>query len=403
MKIGILKERKVPPDRRVPLTPQQCQALLSFYPKLQIELEASDIRCFVDSAYAEVGVVVKSDISSCDLFIGIKEVPKEHLVEGKTYLFFSHTIKKQKHNREMLKAILAKKIRLIDFELLVDNSGKRVIGFGRYAGAIGTYNGLLTYGKKYGLYNLKPVQWCSGKAELFKELKKVKLPIIRIAVTGNGRVASGAVEVLEELNIKRVSVDHFLSDNEESACYVQLTPADYNLQKFGWDFDLQHFFIHPEEYKSNFKRFCSRTDLLISAAFWDPNAPILFTFDDVQDNGFRIKVIADISCDVDGAIPTTIRSTSIVNPVYDFNRKTLQEQLPYSDLDNITVMAVDNLPCELPVDASREFGSHLVNRVLDFIINKDRHGMIERATITEDGKLKERFQYLQDFVNNKNT
>lgn len=398
MKLGILREGKIPPDKRVPLTPKQCKTLLNMYPKLEIEVESSPIRCFTDQDYIDQGITVKADISNCDFFMGVKEVPVENLLENKSYLFFSHTIKKQAHNRKLLQTVLEKNIRLIDYEILTDKKGMRLIGFGRYAGLVGAYNAFLTYGKRYGLYNLKPAHECADKAEMFRELKKVNLPAMKIAVTGNGRVANGVLEIMEEMAIRRLSVDKFLNEQFDEPCYVQLTPGDYNLHREGVKFDLFHFFRNPQEYKGHFKRFCMQTDMLISAAFWDPKAPVLFTLDDMKEEGFRIKVIADITCDIGGSIPSTIRASKIGDAVYDFNPYSNMEESPYSDERYITVMAVDNLPNELPRDASRDFGNSLMNRILDFVIKTDREGVIERATIAENGKLKERFNYLEDYV-----
>jgi hypothetical protein len=331
--------------------------------------------------------------------MGVKEVPVENLLEGKSYVFFSHTIKKQEHNRKLLQTVLKKNIRLLDYEILTDKKGMRLIGFGRYAGIVGAYNGFLTYGKRYGLYDLKPAHSCADKIEMFKELKKVQLPNIKIAVTGNGRVANGVLEIMEELGIRRLSVDEYLNKSYEESCYVQLTPGDYNKHKEGLKFDLFHFFKKPKDYHGNFKRFCNHTDLLISAAFWDPKAPVLYTLEDMKEDDFKIKVIADITCDIGGSIPSTIRASTINDPHYDFNPYTNEEESPFSGDQNVTMMAVDNLPNELPKDASREFGGHLVNRILDYVIKADREGIIERATIAEDGQLKERFNYLEDYVN----
>ena len=398
MKLGILKEGKIPPDKRVPLTPQQCKTLLNLYPKLTIEVESSSIRCFTDDDYRQQGITVKDDISSCDFFLGVKEVPVENLIQEKSYLFFSHTIKKQEHNRKLLQAVLDKHIRLIDYELLTDKKGLRLIGFGKYAGLVGTYNAFQTYGKRYGFYDLKPAHECTDKVELLKELKRVQLPAIKIVVTGNGRVAGGVVEIMEELAVRRLSVDEYLNNQYDEVCYVQLTPGEYNQHKGKADFDLFHFFKHPKEYNGNFKRFCKHTDMLISAAYWDPQAPVLFTVSNMREDDFNIKVIADISCDIEGSIPSTIRACRIGDPNYDFNPFTMTEEPAFSSESNITMMTVDNLPNELPKDASREFGAHLMNRIMDFIIKSDREGVIERATIAEDGELTERFKYLEGFA-----
>lgn len=399
MKIGILREGKVPPDKRVPLTPQQCKSLINIYPRLTIVVQPSPIRCFADDEYTAKGISLQEDLSDCQVLLGVKEVPVGQLISGKTYLFFSHTIKKQPYNRKLLQTILQKEIRLVDYELLTDMQGMRLIGFGRYAGLVGAYNGLRTLGKRYNWFDLKPAHLCADMNEMRKELKAIKLPPFKIAVTGTGRVANGVMEIMEEAGITRVSIAEYLAQEQfDEAVYVQLAPGDYNIHKEGMPFDLMHFFNHPHEYDGNFKRFCPQTDLLISAAYWDPKAPVLFTREDMRADDYRIKVIADITCDIEGSIPSTLRATTIDEPSYDYNPGSGLEEAAFSDERNITVMAVDNLPCELPKDASHGFGNRLMNRIMPNIIGPDRNQLIQRATIAEDGELTARFSYLSDYV-----
>ncbi len=399
MKIGILREGKVPPDKRVPLTPQQCKSLLNIYPRLTIVVQPSPIRCFRDEEYTAKGITLQEDLSDCQVLLGVKEVPVDRLIPGKTYLFFSHTIKKQPYNRKLLQTILQKEIRLVDYELLTDQQGMRLIGFGRYAGLVGSYNGLRTYGRRYKHFELKPAHLCADMNEMRKELKAVKLPPLKIAVTGTGRVANGVLEIMEEAGITRVTIDEYLTqDHFDEAVYVQLAPNHYNAHKEGLPFELMHFFNHPHEYDGNFKRFCNQTDLLISAAYWDPKAPVLFTREDMKAADYRIKVIADITCDIEGSIPSTLRASTIDDLCYDYNPATGLEEAAFSSEQNITMMAVDNLPCELPKDASHGFGNRLMNRILPNVIGADRGQIIRRATIAEDGELTERFRYLADYV-----
>jgi alanine dehydrogenase len=399
MKIGILREGKVPPDKRVPLTPEQCKSLLNLYPNLQLVVQPSPIRCFTDQEYVDKGIILQEDLSDCDVLMGVKEVPVKDLLAGKTYLFFSHTIKKQPHNRRLLQTVLGKDIRLVDYELLTDLKGMRLIGFGRYAGLVGAYNGIRTYGLKNHLFELKPAHQCADLAEMKRELRSVSLPAMKIAVTGNGRVANGVVEIMEEAGIARLSVDEYLEqESPHVASYVQLEPGHYNLHKEGRPFELLHFFKHPDEYRGNFKRFCSQTDMLISAAYWDPRAPVLFSQQDMMETMFRLEVVADITCDIGGSIPSTIRATTIADPFYDYNIETGKEELPFSGSHHVSVMSVDNLPCELPKDASRDFGNRLLHRILPNVIGPDRNTIIERATIANNGELTERFKYLADYV-----
>ncbi len=399
LKIGLIREMKTPPDKRVPLIPEQCKRLMEMYPEVEVVAQSSDVRCFTDDEYRNAGVSVVEDVSDCDVLMGVKEVPKDKLIADKTYFFFSHTIKKQPYNRDLLREVLKRNIRLIDYEVLTDKKGFRLIGFGHFAGLVGAYNGLLTYGKRYKLYDLKPANQCYDLKELKEELKKVEIPPVRIAVTGNGRVANGVIEILEEAGVKRLSVDEYLKgEKTDGAVYVQLEPGDYNKRKNGDDFDLMHFFKHPGEYENNFRRFIPVTDMLISAAYWDPNAPVLFENEDMKKDDFRIKVIADITCDIKGSIPSTVRACTIDEPVYDYDPWSEEEKPPFSDEKNVTVMAVDTLPGELPVDASREFGEQLISGVLPHLIGTDGDEVIKRATIAKDGKLTKYFEYLRDYV-----
>ncbi len=397
-KIGILREEKIPFDRRVPLTPAQCVLVEKEFPGAEIIVQPSAHRCFPDSAYSEKGIRLSEDLSECGLLMGIKEVPPGLLLPGRKYLFFSHTIKKQPHNRSLLKSVLEKKVQLIDYECLTDKERNRIIGFGRYAGIIGAYNGVMGYGKKYNLFHLRPAYLCGNKKEMITELEKTHLPNIRIIVTGGGRVANGALETLGALKIRKVTPYEFLNYTFREPVYVQLHSADYHEAKDGSPWNSGHFYANPSEYRSTFRKYIPHCDLLIHCTFWDPNAPMLFTKEDMKNNmDFRISVIADVTCDMDGSIPSTIRASEIQDPFYGYNPVTGKEDEPFSK-ETITVMAVNNLPCELPADASEDFGKSLIERVFPSLFGKDTGGLIERATIARDGRLSPAFSYLEDYV-----
>lgn len=398
MKFGIIRETKKPIDKRVPFTPAQCMKLLNRYNNLEIVVQPSAIRCFTDEEYRNEGIPVLEDLSDCDILLGVKEVNKRNLIQGKTYLFFSHTIKKQDYNKKLLKTILEKNIRLIDYETLTDSSGFRIIGFGRYAGLVGAYNGLRAYAIRLGQKVPKPAHRCSGLDEMIREAQKPKLPAIKIALTGSGRVAQGAMELLNQAGVDKISVDDYLNKTANKPVYVQLEPGEYVMRKDGTRFNLEHFFKHPEQYENNFERFLPHTDLLIAAAFWDPKAPVLFTAEQVNQPDFALKVIADISCDINGSVPTTKRPSTIDEPFYDYHKPTGELQTPFSGSDNITVMAVDNLPCELPKDASEYFGEMLSSKIVPALIGDDPEDVIRRATITNEGQLTTNFNYLEEWV-----
>ncbi|GAB3232125.1 NAD(P)-dependent oxidoreductase [Hymenobacter seoulensis] len=399
--IGLIREGKTPPDKRVPLTPKKCTEAEARFPGLKIVVQESSIRCFSDQEYRGLGIEVRPEVADCDILMGVKEVPVAQLIPNKTYLFFSHTVKKQPANRELLRQVLAKNITLIDYELLTDrDGGERIVAFGRWAGIVGAYNGLLTYGRKHGLYELKPAYQCLDMEDMQEEFFKVKrLPPIKMVVTGSGRVAQGAVEVLDRMGIRRVSVYDYLYHDFNEPVYTQLRSSDYNRRRDGRVWDTTDFHRNPQEYESTFQNFLPVTNLLIACAYWHPAAPKLFTEEDTCRAHFRIDTIADVTCDVDGSIPTTKRSSSIQEPAFDYNCQTGQLEPAYSRPGNITVMAVDNLPCELPRNASRDFGRQLIDNVLPHLMHEGGpDDIIERATIARNGQLTPRYQYLADYV-----
>ncbi|HNN09885.1 MAG TPA: NAD(P)-dependent oxidoreductase [Bacteroidia bacterium] len=400
IKIGILREEKVPHDKRVPFSPEQCKLIKSEYPGVEVVIQPCSYRSFRDDEYRREGVVLQEDLSDCDILIGIKEVPKDKLIAGKKYLYFSHTIKKQPHNREMLKKIIRDKITLVDYECLVDDHENRIIGFGRYAGIVGAYNGIMAYGLKYGLFNLKAAHQSFGIEELHKELDSIKLPNIKIVITGGGRVANGAIETMGMLNIRKVTPFEFLNYSFREPVYVQLHSENYYERKDGSDFSKADFYHYPEKYNCTFcdpGSYSSFTDLLVHCAYWNPNAAVLFTKEDMRSPAFRISVIADVTCDINGSIPSTHRATTIEDKFYGYNPVNEKEEEAFST-DTITVMSIDNLPCELPRDASEGFGKHLIERVIPLLIGHDKDNVIYRATIARNGELTPRFAYLTDYI-----
>ncbi len=398
IKIGIIREGKIPVDKRVPLIPEHILQLTGKYPELEVCVQKSEVRCYPDKDYLTAGIAVEESVAGCDILLGVKEVPIPELVAGKTYMFFSHTTKEQPYNRNLLREILKKNITLIDYENLTDQHGRRIVAFGRYAGIVGAYNGLLTYGRKFGLFNLRRAHACFDLADLTTEYDKIKLPPIKIAITGGGRVAHGAMEVLDGAGIRQVPPKEYLQQEFAEAVYTQLHSHHYNKHRLGAAFSDDDFHRHPEEFESDFLKFARQTDLLIAGAYWDPAAPVLFTKEDVTREGFRIKVIADITCDIEGSIPTTIRPTTLDDPFYDYSPQTFSEMPPFSDPKNITVMAIDNLPNELPRNASQDFGRELVNNVLPLFVTGDEEEVLARATIAHQGKLTPKFHYLKPYV-----
>lgn len=397
--VGVIREGRMPPDKRVPLTPLKCQEAMTVFPELEIKVQPSAIRSYTDQEYRDLQIAVNEDLSDCDVLMGVKEVPVDRLIPGKTYFFFSHTIKKQPHNQLLLQEIIRKKITLVDYETLTNAQGERIVAFGRYAGIVGAYNGIMTYGKKWNLFDLQPAHQCPDIEDMEEEYFKVKaLSNIKIAVTGGGRVAHGAMEVLTKMGIRKVSVYDYLYHKFTEPVYTQLHSSDYNCRRDGRVWDSQDFYRNPHEYASTFAKFWPVTDLLLAGAYWNPDAPRLFTAEDMQRLDFRINTIADITCDVDGSIPCTKRASSIPDPVYDYNPHTKELEPPFSRPNNITVMAVDNLPCELPRSASRDFGRQLIDEVFPHLVNGDPDGVIARATIVKNGELTPNYAYLKEYA-----
>lgn len=400
MKIAIIKERKVPADKRVVLSPKACKNLLQTYPNLSIKVESSDIRTFADEDYLKTGIPVTDDISDCDVLLGVKEVPIEALIPNKKYFFFSHTIKKQQYNRKLLQTILEKNIELYDHEVIVDKNHKRLIGFGYYAGIVGTYNGFRAYGLKHNLFELPYAEEFKDKKELIQKLQDIQLPAIKIVLTGTGRVGMGAKEILDAINIQQVSKSEFLHTTFTNAVYTQLDALDYNKRRDGLEKDISDFFENPQEYESSFFQFAHVADLYIAGHFWDEEAPLIISKENTKHPDFNISVIADISCDVNGPIASTIRSSTIKDPIYGYDPFT-EKETDYNQPNAVAVMAVDNLPCELPKDASEGFGEMFTKHVIPAFFNDDKDGILERALMTHNGKLTKNFAYLQDYVDGK--
>ena len=401
MKFGIIKERKNPPDRRVVFSPKKLRELQEKFPTAKIEVESSNIRVFTDEEYTKENIQVSKDMTVCDVLLGVKEVPVDALIPNKKYFFFSHTIKKQPYNRNLLKAILDKNIELYDHETITKENGMRLIGFGRYAGIVGAYNGFRAIGLTTKSFQLPKAETLDSKKELIKELQKIKLSNkFKILLTGNGKVAYGAKEMLDAMNIKQVYVDEYISNTFNEVVYCMIDVLDYNKRKDGQKIDNLDFYNHPETYESNFMRFAEVTDFFIAGHFFGDDSPYLFTREDAKKQNFKIKYVADISCDIDGPVASTIRPSTITEPIYGYHPKK-EKEVNYTDKDAIVVMAVDNLPCELPKDASEGFGEMFLENVIPAFFNNDKDGVLARAKMTENGKLTERFSYLQDYIDGK--
>ncbi|MDN3596644.1 NAD(P)-dependent oxidoreductase [Zunongwangia endophytica] len=397
LKFAIIREEKTPPDRRVVFSPKHLKKAKNQFPEAQFKVQTSAIRIFKDEEYQNEGFQVSEDISDCEVMIGVKEVPIDSLIPNKKYFFFSHTIKKQPYNRDLLKAILDKNIELFDHEVITSESGMRLIGFGRYAGLVGAYNGFRAIGLKNDIFNLPKADDLPDLNAMLDQLDKIKVPNLKIVLTGSGKVSRGAKEILDHLKIRQVEVTEYLASEFEEPVYCHIDVLDYNKRLDGNEGSIPEFFKNPELYESDFWRFAVSSDFFIAGHFYGQGAPVFFTKEEAKTPNFRIKYIADISCDIAEPIPSTIRASTITDPIYGYDPKT-ETETDYKNPDAITVMAVDNLPCELPKDASEGFGEMFLENVLPAFFNNDENGILERARMTKDGKLTPRYSYLQDFV-----
>ena len=401
LKIGILRETKTPPDRRVPLTPAQIKTLSEIYPWCEFMVQPSPFRCYSDNEYKSLGIAFSEDLHNCNILLGVKEIDRHTVIPDKTYLFFAHVGKKQAQNRDMFRDLSRSRISLIDYEYLKTDNGERIVAFGRYAGIVGAYNALRITGIKSGTFDLKPAHEHHDLATLREDLHRIgTIPKMKILITGKGRVANGALETLSVCNIRQISTDEFLNREFNEPVVCQIGPENYVRNKHGQEFSFTHFVSHPDEYESTFLPFTKVTDVLIAGHYWNPRSPVFFTREDMKKPDFRISVIADISCDINGPIPSTIRPTTISDPFYDYDTRTGTEEIPFSLPSGITVMSVDNLPGELPRDASGDFGKQLINNVLHDLFSENESPMITRATILKNGRLTPAFEYLFDYLGN---
>jgi len=397
-RIGLIKEGKNPADNRVALTPAQCKWIHKNASHVKIVAQSSPVRCFSDKEYLSAGVEIKDELRDCDILLGIKEVAIDQLIPGKTYMFFSHTKKKQLYNQKLLRAILDKNIRLIDYECLEHDDGQRIIGFGFFAGVVGAHNGIMAYGKRTGLYQLERVYKQRSFRELIHNYFGLRLPNVKIVVAGSGRVAHGLLEIMNLMGIHEVEPEDYLIRRFSYPVYTQLKGADLYANKKTGKYSRIEFHEHPEEYACKFLPHAAQTDILLNGIYWDKTVPRLFEKEDVKSENFIIQTIADVTDDVDGSVPINAGDQTIEDPIYGIDKNTLQKTVPYLP-NSIDIMAVGNLPNELPRDASRYFGEQLIKYVLDDLI-KGSSLIIKRATMTKDGKLTEPYLYLKEYAEN---
>ena len=398
LKIGLIREGKIPVDNRVALTPNQCK-WISENKNISIVVQHSESRCFKDNEYINAGVEIKEDLSECDILLGIKEVPIDVLIPGKTYFFFSHTKKLQSYNQKLLQEILKKKITLIDYECLEHEDGTRLIGFGFFAGVVGAHNGIMTYGNRTGEYSLQRVYKKKNFEQLIHTYFGLKLPLLKIAVTGSGRVAHGILEIMNLMEIHEAEPEEYKTERFTYPVYVHLKGADLYRNKKTGTYLRKEFHEFPERYDCLFADYLSHTDILMNGVYWEENIPRLFEMEDMKKETFRIKTIADISDDKNGSVPCNLGDTVIEDPVYGVDKFTGKRTVPYLP-GSVDIMSVGNLPNELPRDASRYFGEQLIKFVFDDLAIGGSK-LIDRATIVKDGVVTEEYNYMKNYAEGK--
>lgn len=397
IKFALIKERKTPPDRRVVFSPEMLKKVVSQFPEASFKVESSDIRIFRDSDYREAGFEVSEDVSDCDVLLGVKEVPIPNLIPDKKYFFFSHTIKKQPYNRDLLREILKKNIELYDHEVVTKTNKSRLIGFGRYAGLVGAYNGIRAIGIKEKRFDLPKAETLPDLKAMLSELDKIKLPNYKFVLTGSGKVAHGAKEILDHLKFKQINPENYIINEFNEPVFCHIDVLDYAKRKDGAQSSRKEFYKVPENYDSDFMKFAKTSDVFIAGHFYGEGAPVFYSEEDIRHKDFRIKYVADISCDIAGPVASTIRPSTIAEPFYGYDPENGRET-DFLDPKAITIMAVDNLPCELPKDASEGFGGMFLEHVIPAFFNNDKDGILGRAKMTQNGRLTPLYSYLQDFV-----
>jgi saccharopine dehydrogenase (NAD+, L-lysine forming) len=394
--IGLLREGKIPADNRVALTPAQCKWIQKNAPQIRVVVQTSSNRCYSDKEYRLAGVEILEDMADCDILFGIKEVPVSELLAGKTYLFFSHTKKQQPVNRRMFQSILQKKITLIDYECLEHDDGQRILGFGFFAGVVGAHNGMMAYGRRTGLYQLDRVVGQQSFHELIHTYFGLRLPAIKVVVTGSGRVAHGVLEVMNLLEVVEVEPEEFLERNFAYPVFTQLKGSYLYEHAHGNTYHRDDFHQRPQDYRCKFLPFTRTADILMNGIYWDRNMPRLFEWPDLANADFRIQTIADITDDREGSVPCNLGDSSMEDPVYGVDKKSRDRTAPYLP-GSVDIMAVGNLPNELPRDASRYFGQQLIKYVLDDLL-RGGSAIIDRATMVREGRLTAPYQYLAGYA-----
>ena len=433
MIIGIRRADKNKWEKRTPLIPEDVKYLKAKY-GIQTLIQPSEIRAYTNEQYSTAGAEVVEDIHSAKVIFAVKEIPLHFYRPGKTYIFFSHTIKGQSYNMPLLKKMMELKCNLIDYERIVDESNRRLIFFGRYAGIAGMVESLHAFGQKLkskGIQTpfdkIKQAYQYESLEETVKVLKEIgnkikiqgipeQLQPLVIGFAGYGNVSKGAQEIIDILPVKEISPGDLRNlnniskdDFSKNLFKVVFKEEDLVRAKEG-NFHLQDYYDHPEKYAGKFEEYVPYLTMVVNSIYWTDRYPRLITKKFLRSNDYlksdqKLMVIGDISCDINGAIEITYKTTDPGNAFFTYNLKsdTFEDGILK---DGITIMAVDNLPCEFPREASKEFSSVLKNFVHE-IINADFSKPfdelslsypIKKALILKQGELTENYLYLNKFL-----
>ena len=425
--IGIRREDKNRWERRTPLIPKDVIKYVQQGYKFVVQ--PSPIRAFADEQYRDAGAKIEEDLSDVELILGIKEIPVDKIIPDKTYMIFSHTVKGQKYNMAMLKKIMDTNSTLIDYELIRDDKGRRLIFFGKYAGNAGIVDTLSYLGKRLAsqgidnpffklqqayryetLDNIKNEMEGIGQMIKEKGLSEDLVPFV-VGIAGYGHVSQGVQEVLSSLPVEEISptdIDKIPADKNK-IFKVIFKEKDLVRRNDEGNFELQEYYNYPQFYHSVFSKYLPYLTVLMNTIYWDQRYPRLLTKEDAKNyKKWRLKIIGDISCDVDGAIEITVKDTDPGNPVYLYDPLTGEIVDGYKG-EGLLVMAVSNLPAEIPVDSSVEF-SRVLSGFLHDIVNSFRGefpedfnewkipSFIKRSVIVFRGKLTPDYLYLEDKI-----
>jgi len=431
--LGIRREDKNRWERRVPLIPGHVQELKKKH-GVETQIQSSEIRVFFDREYRDIGAQVRDDLSLCSVVFAVKEIPIDVFERGKTYVFFSHTIKGQKHNMPMLKKMMDMGCTLIDYERIVDKNGKRLVFFGRFAGLAGMVDTLWIFGQRLKWENIETPFGEIKQAIHYEDLEDIKKHLIKvgrkietrglpesltplvIGFAGYGHVSIGAQEILDVLPVKEIKPDEIESiykNPSNKVIYKVVFREEHMVEPVspGKKFDLQDYYDHPERYRPAFERYIPYLSILMNCVYWSARYPRLVTKEYLKKSfknkeNLRLKAIGDISVDINGAIEFTEKTTSPDNPVFVYNPITDTIKDGYKG-DGVVVMAVDNLPCELPRESSQSFSENLLRFVpdimkADFTVSDfDKLALpseIKNAVILYQGKLTPNYNYINKYL-----